>query len=99
MSEYADQFSVFGVDDVKNVERGQVFESGDNRSGHPSIVDQASREASGSRRHVGQPEHLANAIAAHKAEWRSRTGEVRLAVANHHRVQVDSVLVDQAKVG
>lgn len=51
-------------------------------------------------RNVGQPDHiLANPITRSKAERRPGRGEVWLAVTKHHRVQVDSILIDQAKFG
>ena len=36
---------------------------------------------------------------SHKAERRPRSGEIRLAVTKHDRVQVDSILIDEAKFG
>src|SRR6187402_1180825 len=51
-------------------------------------------------RNVGQPDHiLANPIMSHKAERRPGPGEIWLAVTNHDGVQVDSILIDQAKFG
>ena len=51
-------------------------------------------------RNVGQPDHiLANPIISHKAERRPGSGEIWLAVTKHDGVQVDSILIDQAKVG
>src|SRR6185436_12530292 len=51
-------------------------------------------------RNVGQPDHiLANPIISHKAERRSGSGEIWLAVTKHDGVQVDSILIDQAKFG
>src|SRR5574341_2613239 len=51
-------------------------------------------------RNVGQPDHiLANPITSHKAERRPGSGEIWLAVTEHDGVQVDSILVDQAKIG
>src|SRR5215218_3628445 len=51
-------------------------------------------------RNVGQPDHiLANPIISHKAERRPGSGEIRLAVTKHDGVQVDSILIDQAKFG
>ena len=35
----------------------------------------------------------------HKAERRPGSGEIRLAVTKHDGVQVDSILIDQAKFG
>src|SRR5213593_3863803 len=49
---------------------------------------------------VGQPDHiLANPIISHKAERRPGSGEIWLAVTKHDRVQVDSILINQAKFG
>src|SRR5688572_7245596 len=51
-------------------------------------------------RNVGQPDHiLADPIVGHKAERRPGPGEIGLAVTKHHGVQVDSILIDQAKFG
>src|SRR5690349_21648516 len=51
-------------------------------------------------RSVGQPNHiLANPIISHKAEPRPGSGEIWLAVTKHDGVQVDSILIDQAKFG
>src|SRR5207344_614348 len=51
-------------------------------------------------RNVGQPDHiLANPIISHEAERRPGSGEIWLAVTKHDGVQVDSILVDQAKFG
>lgn len=51
-------------------------------------------------RDVGQPDHiLANPIMSHKAERRPGSGEIWLAVTKHDGVQVDSILIDQAKFG
>ena len=51
-------------------------------------------------RNVGQPDHiLANPIMSHKAERRPGPGEIWLAVTKHDGVQVDSILIDQAKFG
>jgi pimeloyl-ACP methyl ester carboxylesterase len=51
-------------------------------------------------RNVGQPDHiLANPIVSHKAERRPGPGEIWLAVTEHDGVQVDSILIDQAKFG
>src|SRR5207244_12343860 len=47
-----------------------------------------------------EPDHiLANAIISHKAERRPGSGEIWLAVTQHDGVQVDSILIDQAKFG
>src|SRR5215470_8742354 len=49
-------------------------------------------------RNVGQPDHiLANPIISHKAERRPGSGEIWLAVTKHDGVQVDAILIDQAK--
>src|SRR6516164_1094193 len=49
-------------------------------------------------RNVSQPDHiLANSIISHKAERRPGSGEIWLAVTEHDGVQVDSILIDQAK--
>src|SRR5947209_9594005 len=51
-------------------------------------------------RNVDQPDHiLVNPIISHKAERRPGSGEIWLAVTKHDGVQVDSILVDQAKFG
>src|SRR6185503_8149344 len=51
-------------------------------------------------RNIGQPDHiLSNPIISHKAERRPGPGEVWLAVTKHDGVQVDSILIDQAKFG
>ena len=51
-------------------------------------------------RNVGQPDHiLANPIVRHQAERRPGSGEIWLAVTKHDGVQVDSILIDQAKFG
>src|SRR6187397_1804313 len=42
---------------------------------------------------------LANPIVSHKAERRPGSGEIWLAVTKHDGVQVDSILIDQAKFG
>jgi len=53
-----------------------------------------------SSRNVDQPDHiLANPIIRDKAERRPRSGEVWLAVTKHDGVQVDPILIDQAKLG
>src|SRR6516164_10673021 len=49
-------------------------------------------------RNVSQPDHiLANSIISHKADRRPGSGEIWLAVTEHDGVQVDSILIDQAK--
>ena len=51
-------------------------------------------------RNVDQPDHiLADPITSHEAERRPGPCEIWLAVTKHDGVQVDSVLVDQAKFG
>src|SRR5687768_12026097 len=51
-------------------------------------------------RNVGQPDHiLANPLMSHEAERRPGPGEIWFAVTKHDGVQVDSVLIDQAKFG
>src|SRR5262245_20694727 len=51
-------------------------------------------------RNVGQPNHiLANPVTSHKAERRPGSGEVWFAVTKHERVQVDSILIYEAKFG
>src|ERR687889_450095 len=51
-------------------------------------------------RNVGQPDHiLANPVMSHKAERRPGSGEIWFAVTKHDGVQVDSILIDQAKFG
>jgi hypothetical protein len=51
-------------------------------------------------RDVGQSEHiLGNPVVGHEAEGRPRSGEIRPAVTKHNGVQVDAILIDQAKLG
>ena len=51
-------------------------------------------------RHVDQPDHiLANPVISHKAERRPGSGEIWLALTKHDGVQVDPILIDQAKFG
>lgn len=51
-------------------------------------------------RDVGQPDHiLADPVISHKAERRPGSGEIWLAATKHDGVQVDSILIDQAKFG
>ena len=51
-------------------------------------------------RNVSKPDHiLANPIARHQTERRPRSSEVWLPVTQHDGVQIDSILVDQAKLG
>jgi hypothetical protein len=50
-------------------------------------------------RNVGQPDHiLVNSLVSHQAEPRPRAGEIWRAAAKHYGVEVDPILVDQAKV-
>jgi hypothetical protein len=49
---------------------------------------------------VRQPDHvLADSIAGHEAQRRPRAGEERLAATQHDGMEVQSILVDEAKVG
>src|SRR5687768_3452378 len=51
-------------------------------------------------RNVGQPEHiLVDPIMSDKAERRPGSGEIWRSVTKHDRVQVNSILIDQAKLG
>ena len=51
-------------------------------------------------RNVGQPDHiLADPVMSHKAERRPGPGEIWFAATKHDGVQVDSILIDQAKFG
>ena len=51
-------------------------------------------------RNVRRPDRvLANSIAGHKAERRPGAGEEWLAVTKHDGVEVESILIDQTKVG
>src|SRR6185436_20441342 len=51
-------------------------------------------------RNVGQPDHiLANPVMSHETERRPGSGEIGFAVTKHDGVQVDSILIDQAKFG
>ena len=51
-------------------------------------------------RNVRQPDYiLANAVAGHKAEPRPGAGEERLARPEHDGMDVESILVNQTKVG
>jgi len=51
-------------------------------------------------RNVRQSDHiLANPIIRHQAERRPGSSEIWLAVTKHDGVQVDSILIDQAKFG
>jgi Tol biopolymer transport system component len=53
-----------------------------------------------SSRHVDQPDYiLTHAVAGAETERRPRSGEIRLAAADHDGMQVDSILIDQAKFG
>jgi hypothetical protein len=59
-----------------------------------------SGESAGSSRNVDQPDHiLADPIVSHEAERRPGPGEIGAALTEHDRVQVDPILVDQAKFG
>ena len=62
--------------------------------------EEIARYAGESSRDVGQPDHvLANPIMGRKAERRPGSREIGLAVAKHDGVQVDPILIDQAKFG
>ena len=51
-------------------------------------------------RNVGQPDHvLANQIAGHKVERRPGAGEEWLAAAKHDGVDIESIFIDETKVG
>src|SRR6185503_18329680 len=51
-------------------------------------------------RNVDQPDHIVgNPIIGHKPERRPGSREIWLAMTEHDRVQVDSILIDQAKFG
>src|SRR5580698_6382529 len=51
-------------------------------------------------RNVRQPDHIpANAVAGHKAEPRPGAGEERLAMTKHDGMDVESILINQTKVG
>src|SRR5215467_10098776 len=51
-------------------------------------------------RNVRQPDHvLANSFAGHKAEARPGAGEVWLARPEHDGMDVESILINQIKVG
>src|SRR5215469_14941846 len=51
-------------------------------------------------RNVRQPDHvLANSFAGHKAEPRPGAGEEWLAMTKHDGMDVESILINQAKVG
>src|SRR5215472_15103989 len=53
-----------------------------------------------SSRNVRQPNHvLANSFAGHKAEPRPGAGEEWLAMTKHDGMDVESILINQAKVG
>jgi hypothetical protein len=53
-----------------------------------------------SSRHVRQPDYIpANAVAAHKTEPRPGAGEERLAGPEHDGMHVESILINQTKVG
>src|SRR5687768_11344219 len=58
------------------------------------------RRVARSSGNIGQPDHiLTDPIISHKAERRPGSGEIWLAVTKHDGVQVDSILIDQAKFG
>src|SRR5579859_4689888 len=51
-------------------------------------------------RNVRQPDYIpANAFAGRKAEPRPGAGEERLAMTKHDGMDVESILIDQTKVG
>jgi hypothetical protein len=51
-------------------------------------------------RNIGQSDHsLVDPVISHKAEWRPGAGKVWLAVTKDDGMQVDSILIDQAKFG
>src|SRR5262245_43216364 len=51
-------------------------------------------------RNVARPDHiLANPVISQRAEGRPGSGEIWLAVTKHDGVQVDSILINQAKFG
>jgi hypothetical protein len=51
-------------------------------------------------RNVRQPDHvLANSFAGHKAQPRPRAGEEWLAMTKHDGMDVESILINQIKVG
>ena len=52
------------------------------------------------RRNVRQPDDIpANAFAVHKAESRPGAGEERLPRPEHDGMDVESILIDQTKIG
>src|SRR6476659_9171285 len=58
------------------------------------------RRVARSSRNVGQPDHIiANPINSQKTERRPGSGEIWVAVTKHDGVQVDAILIDQAKFG
>ena len=63
----------------------------------------ALRSPSGESRSSGnvrQPNHvLANSIAGHKAERRPGAGEEWLAATKHDGMEVESILIDETKIG
>ena len=66
---------------------------------HPSVATPIRRVARLGR-NVDKPDHiLANPIIGHEAERRPRPGEIWFAVAKDDGMKVDSILVDEAKVG
>ena len=53
-----------------------------------------------SSRNIGQPDHiLANETAAHETERRPGPGEEWLAATKHDGVEVESIFIDETKVG
>ena len=97
-------FTVIGVPAVL----GCVFAEADDRPSAPpvAVISHAYwNKRFGSiiprlSRNVGQPDHiLANPIVSQKAERRPGPGEIWFAVTEHDGVQVDSILIDQAKFG
>jgi hypothetical protein len=51
-------------------------------------------------RNIGQPDHsLVNPVTSYKAERRPGSGEIWFAVTKDDGMQVDSILIDQAKFG
>src|SRR5262245_14869272 len=66
---------------------------------HRLTLPSAPVACSPSNRDVGQPDHiLVHQIVRRQMERRAWSGEVRLALAEHDRMQVDPILVDEAKL-
>jgi hypothetical protein len=61
-----------------------------------NLVDRAAGRL---RRNVGQPDHILNPIMIRKSKRRPGSGKIWLAVTQHDGVQIDSILIDQAKFG